>query len=333
MPDIPQQYWFIAGLVAFTCLVSLPLGIALLWNMPRAWPYQAEYDSLPRQRNLASLRALGWCLLAAVVWQFLLDMLTVRYLLPRDMGADWLAKATVEQATILIRGMVVEKVIWLAGVGAMLLVWLVAAEDAAFVPLYRLVGLGVPRFYEVIWGILFWLILCPPLLLLQSLLIQFFPQLHPLMELLKRLKTTAAPGAFLGLFTWISLSVVIMAPLTEELLFRGLLQNWLRRRLAVWSPPSPAIDPNMEQTEQAPRQFFGWERRLNQAAPAIVLTSLVFALMHLGQGPAPIPIFFLSLGLGLLFELTGRLWPGIVVHLMLNLTSTILLWLELQSLK
>ncbi len=50
----------------------------------------------------------------------------------------------------------------------------------------------------------------------------------------------------------------------------------------------------------------------------IVITSLVFAVMHWGQGLAPIPLFFLSLGLGYLYRQTGSLVPSIVVHFTLN---------------
>ncbi|TWU15812.1 CPBP family intramembrane glutamic endopeptidase [Allorhodopirellula heiligendammensis] len=50
----------------------------------------------------------------------------------------------------------------------------------------------------------------------------------------------------------------------------------------------------------------------------IIVTSLVFAVMHWGQGPAPIPLFFLSLGLGYLYRQTGSLVPSIVVHFILN---------------
>lgn len=50
----------------------------------------------------------------------------------------------------------------------------------------------------------------------------------------------------------------------------------------------------------------------------IVITSLMFAVMHWGQGLAPIPLFFLSLGLGYLYRQTGSLVPSIVVHFTLN---------------
>ncbi|MFG0290956.1 MAG: CPBP family intramembrane glutamic endopeptidase [Rhodopirellula sp. JB044] len=50
----------------------------------------------------------------------------------------------------------------------------------------------------------------------------------------------------------------------------------------------------------------------------IVVASILFAVMHWGQGLAPIPLFFLSLGLGYLYRQTGSLVPSIVVHFVLN---------------
>ena len=56
----------------------------------------------------------------------------------------------------------------------------------------------------------------------------------------------------------------------------------------------------------------------------ILVSSLVFALLHLGQGGAPIPLFFLAVGLGFLYQRTGRLTPCIVVHMLLNGTMLLL---------
>lgn len=50
----------------------------------------------------------------------------------------------------------------------------------------------------------------------------------------------------------------------------------------------------------------------------VFAASLIFASMHLGQGAAPIPLFFLSVGLGYLYRQTGSLIPCIVVHMILN---------------
>ena len=50
----------------------------------------------------------------------------------------------------------------------------------------------------------------------------------------------------------------------------------------------------------------------------LIAASLIFALMHLGQGAAPIPLFLLSVGLGYLYRQTGSLIPCIVLHMILN---------------
>ncbi len=62
----------------------------------------------------------------------------------------------------------------------------------------------------------------------------------------------------------------------------------------------------------------------------IVVSSLIFALAHLGHGTDPIPLFFFALGLGWLYQRTHRLWPSVVVHFMLNGLSMLQLLLFLQ---
>lgn len=61
----------------------------------------------------------------------------------------------------------------------------------------------------------------------------------------------------------------------------------------------------------------------------IILSSAIFAVMHLGQGAAPIPLFFLSLGLGYLYQRTRCLTACIVVHAMLNGQSMVLLLIKM----
>jgi membrane protease YdiL (CAAX protease family) len=48
-------------------------------------------------------------------------------------------------------------------------------------------------------------------------------------------------------------------------------------------------------------------------------------LLHLGQGWAPVPLFFLSLALGWLYQRTHRLLPSLVVHVCLNSCSLLML--------
>jgi len=63
----------------------------------------------------------------------------------------------------------------------------------------------------------------------------------------------------------------------------------------------------------------------------ICISSLIFAMLHIDQGAAPIPLFVLALGLGYLYWRTGQLLPCIIVHMLLNGTSMALLWLSVYS--
>lgn len=96
-----------------------------------------------------------------------------------------------------------------------------------------------------------------------------------------------------------AVTAVILAPIVEEMLFRGLLLGALVRKSAI----VPA------------------HRRRLLVMGANVVTSLFFAILHIAAWPSPIGIFLLSLGLGKLYVATGRLWPCIAAHAVFNLTG------------
>ncbi len=58
----------------------------------------------------------------------------------------------------------------------------------------------------------------------------------------------------------------------------------------------------------------------------ILVSSALFSVVHIGQGPAPIPIFFLALVLGYVYQRTHRVLPCIVAHMSLNAFSMAILW-------
>ncbi len=66
-------------------------------------------------------------------------------------------------------------------------------------------------------------------------------------------------------------------------------------------------------------------------ARAILMTSLFFAVVHAPQWPAPIAIFVLSLGLGIVAYKTGSLIAAITMHASFNGLSVLLLCLALLS--
>jgi membrane protease YdiL (CAAX protease family) len=221
---------------------------------------------------------------------------------------------------------------------------------------------------------------------------------HPLE---KMLRDNFSPGVASLAF----LSAVVLAPVFEELLFRGFIQSWLvkalehladqlrsmQRRLrrpqvdelersagqssaSESNPPlaSPSIDeespadflntatwadPDLEPTPIDQDSEIGYWETVDDASPpdnpgdrsltepprttdltyrprssyctaiAISLTSVLFAVLHAAQWPAPIPLFLLALGLGVVYQRTGSLLAPIAMHAVFNAFSTLMLFM------
>jgi membrane protease YdiL (CAAX protease family) len=120
------------------------------------------------------------------------------------------------------------------------------------------------------------------------------PDKHPLLEILSN-----SPDWVLRLGT--IAAAVVVAPLFEEMLFRGHLQTVLQRMLTEGISRG-AEDQTGQQT---------WRVWLS-----IVLSAGAFALMH-PDWTRP-PIFVLALCLGYVYERTGSLWSAILVHMAFN---------------
>ena len=207
------------------------------------------------------------------------------------------------------------------------------------------VGLGVAAF----------VMLLPLVMLVQWLLSLIWPYEHPTLDMV------ANDGSL-----WPILSAwfiaVIVAPVTEEIMFRGGLQNWFQRAMDPGVPmiakllggpdrlfgniaAQPSLpqevdvlstehsleEPGLE-TEPASlpptlpiptRPMSPWQYWLPVAASA-----LIFALAHFGQGAAPIPLFLFALALGYLYRRTGRITPCIIAHVALNGFS--MFWFTVQ---
>lgn len=92
-------------------------------------------------------------------------------------------------------------------------------------------------------------------------------------------------------YFWLILGISIMAPVSEELLFRGIIQGELRRAMPEWA--------------------------------AIVIQGLVFALFHM----QPIQISYVILPgllLGLAYAWTRSLWVPIIMHISFNFLGSVL---------
>ena len=190
------------------------------------------------------------------------------------------------------------------------------------------------------------------------------------------LETAIAEDKTPGMGALFVLAGVVLAPMAEELIFRGVLLGWLTRFALKGKGPRPSDpfsdpeydldnippltpisldDPDFEpdpefpsgglndfgpyappttrvasMTEAGPIAVPGY--RLFPLLLGNVAVSLIFAALHASVWPTPIPLFFLSLGLGLLYQRTGSLIAPIVLHMTFNGVSTLLMFLMLGAL-
>lgn len=94
---------------------------------------------------------------------------------------------------------------------------------------------------------------------------------------------------------WLTLEVVLLGPIAEEIVFRGMLLGWLRS----WCTD-------------------GW---------AVLLSAGLFALMHIGYGPGMIPVFVAGAVLGWARVQSAGLLVPILLHVSVNGLSTALSFL------
>ncbi|HPA16396.1 MAG TPA: CPBP family intramembrane metalloprotease [Verrucomicrobiae bacterium] len=116
-------------------------------------------------------------------------------------------------------------------------------------------------------------------LLCAALHIPFEPQ--QLIRLFQRLDTPAQLAGFAVL-------AVVIAPISEEMFFRGLLHGWFKSFMPT---------------------------RLS-----IAITSLLFGAVH-WHAPAFLPLTLLGFSLAMIYETTRSLWPAIALHAIFNLAT------------
>ncbi len=163
---------------------------------------------------------------------------------------------------------------------------------------------------------------------------------HPLVKMVQE------GGADISVLILASIAAVVVAPICEELVFRLLLQGWLEKRedkrLGWRTPeavesivdqtsdsgadlPSTSVDITTEPTSHSEPPLRG-PANLPHGWLPIIITAVLFGLAHTGYGPEPIPLFFLGLVLGYLYQRTHRIVPCIITHAIFNLFTVILLW-------
>lgn len=207
---------------------------------------------------------------------------------------------------------------------------------------------------DLLLGVAAFFMLAPAVYLVMLVLVQWFPSEHPIVKLVKDDPRLFALSFF---------SAVCVAPIVEEFLFRVLFQGWLervagklaRQSVVAAAAQAPATPPEAaDQMPLAPRrddanpyappladlpeQPLTVESAVNRDSSTspppfwpVLVSSSIFALLHWGHGPDPVPLFVLAVGLGYLYRQTHRVLPGIVVHVLLNAFSMLVLWLNVYG--
>jgi membrane protease YdiL (CAAX protease family) len=186
------------------------------------------------------------------------------------------------------------------------------------------------------------LLLAPPAYLVLYWLELFSgqePEVHPLTRIIGPQLLWFEPALMV-------LGAMIVAPVKEEVLFRGLLQPWLahtqtRGRVAViigvglalyqrsgqlesswqaadWRGLGSGLVPAAFVLAMAPGFWLLGRLQRPQAAQAVLGSSLLFAAAHSAVWPTPIPLMVLALGLGWLAWRTQSLVGPIVCHALFN---------------
>ena len=142
--------------------------------------------------------------------------------------------------------------------------------------------------YDTARGIVGFLAVFPVCVILGAIVTRIFDQFsinHTPHELLQALPQISVEWKIV-----VIISAGILAPIIEEIFFRGLVQSALRRIVSPWV--------------------------------GIIITSTFFAAVHAFSQPQYVPaLFVLAVVLGYNYERCGRLWPSILIHMLFNGTT------------
>ena len=241
--------------------------------------------------------------------------------------------------------------LWITAIGAPLQVVsaLIFLRSGVGVPLAD-IGLTTRNLgRNVLGGLAFALIFVPGTYGIQALAISALeatgskPQEHPFAQL-------GSTGLLPSEWALLLFGAVVVAPIWEELVFRGLIQAWAMRNgrrgsLAVlglaallagqvvataWVPAPTALELAVK---LAPLWFlallvgvyFLVERR-DAAWGGLFASAVLFAWIHVGVWPSPVPLVWLALGLGWLAWRGRSLVGAVVLHAVFNAVACVALW-------
>ena len=199
--------------------------------------------------------------------------------------------------------------------------------------------------YDISLGLMWFAMLIVPVTLTQIGLTSLFPKAdkHPFIEII-----LDDPNPRYVIL--VAVAAILMAPFCEEILFRVILQGWLEKLQRYWhdsfvmqqdmATPTPIDESDASETLASQTSAAdGLEYAANETTEnttfwlPILISSFAFSAAHIGQGPAPISLFFLALGLGYLYQKTHRIWPCLIVHALVNSLAVLQLLLLIEQIR
>lgn len=209
-------------------------------------------------------------------------------------------------------------------------------------------------------GYLCWFVLAPIVWILHALIVVGFLGLFPEPPLQHDYATFLKSNSNVVEWLMVGLSAIVVAPVLEEVLFRGVVQGWLTRRswggeaamclalVIAFAARGDKVGQAMqlgrgnilEQVNAlAPALFvlalvpgYLMSERLAarwltrpEAARGIFGTAILWAILHTDSWPAPVPLFLFGLGLGYLAYRTQSLVGTITAHALFNAVACLAL--------
>ena len=123
------------------------------------------------------------------------------------------------------------------------------------------------------------------------------------------------------------ITLVIVAPIAEELIFRGALYSRVKS-LFFKNPKVLPEQTNKTQitSSKSKRTFKTNRKELVAIAIATFITSVAFGAMH-GQWNVGVNVFAMSIVLCLMREITGSIYSGILMHMLKNMIAFYVLYI------
>jgi membrane protease YdiL (CAAX protease family) len=210
---------------------------------------------------------------------------------------------------------------------------------------------------NVLAGIVAGVVLVPGVDALHLLIVELYKVLGAPGVQQHSFSTLAQHGLSPSEWALLVLCATVLAPVWEELLFRGLLQPWFATRpwgghvamavavlYALFSQGEPLLSavhggpralleagvPVLVLLALVPVYLLVWWRSRTPVGPALFGTAALFAWVHVSAWPSPVPLLLLGLGLGYLAFRTRSLVGPIVLHCLVNATACVELFVALR---